>query len=379
MKRRDFVKTVALSGMAVAASDLVGDLIAQTPQGKVLESKFKGLSDIALLEAKTQGCTYADIRFTRNTNSGVNATGGNRDFDDFGGGFGGRGGGRGGRGRRTGRRRGLRRRRRRGTERRRGLRRARHPQRRLGLREQPDRHRGRDSAHHAHGYRSGQGERDRQAHGRQAGARAGVHRVLVERLQEGPAHGPAGREAGLRPEGRRRGRQDEGSHQRQRLGAARARVEVLRELGRVLHRAGDFHDHAVVYRDGAEGRPDAVADVQRRGDDRRLGSRRSVEDARERRTYRGRGGRVLHRQAGRDGRQGSHPDPVARDADHPRDRRPRDRARSHPRLRGQLRRHELHQAVRRRQVEVRLEALQRHRRSQQAWRQSGRRATTTTA
>jgi TldD protein len=100
MKRRDFVKTVALSGMAVAASDIVGDLIAQTPQGKVLESKFKGLSDIALLEAKTQGCSYADIRFTRSTNSGVNATGGNREFDDFGGGFGGggRGGGRGGRG-----------------------------------------------------------------------------------------------------------------------------------------------------------------------------------------------------------------------------------------------------------------------------------------
>jgi len=98
MKRRDFVKTVALSGMAVAASDIVGDLIAQTPQGKVLESKFKGLSDIALLEAKTQGCSYADIRFTRNTNSGVNATGGNREFDDVGGGFGGRGGGRGGRG-----------------------------------------------------------------------------------------------------------------------------------------------------------------------------------------------------------------------------------------------------------------------------------------
>ncbi len=96
MKRRDFVKTVAMSGMAVAASDIVGDLIAQTPQGRVLESKFKGLSDIALGDAKKQGCTYADIRFTRNTNSGVNATGGNRDFEGFGG-FGG-GGGRGGRG-----------------------------------------------------------------------------------------------------------------------------------------------------------------------------------------------------------------------------------------------------------------------------------------
>jgi TldD protein len=96
MHRRDFVKTVAMSGLAVAASDVVADLIAQTPQGKVLESKFKGLADVALLEAKTQGCTYADIRFTRTTNSGVNASGGNRDFEGFGG-FGG-GGGRGGRG-----------------------------------------------------------------------------------------------------------------------------------------------------------------------------------------------------------------------------------------------------------------------------------------
>ena len=85
MKRRDFVKTMAISGVAIAASDIVGDLIAQTPQGKVLESKFKGLSDIALLEAKTQGCTYADIRFTRNINSGVNASGGNRDFEGVGG------------------------------------------------------------------------------------------------------------------------------------------------------------------------------------------------------------------------------------------------------------------------------------------------------
>jgi TldD protein len=101
MKRRDFVKTMAISGMAVAASDLIGDLIAQTPQGEVLQSKFKGLSDIALAQAKQAGCTYADIRFTRATNNGVNANGGNRDFDDlggFGGGGGRGGGGRGGRG-----------------------------------------------------------------------------------------------------------------------------------------------------------------------------------------------------------------------------------------------------------------------------------------
>ena len=79
MKRRDFVKTVALSGMAVAASDVIADLIAQSPNGRVLESKFKGLSDVALMEARRGGCTYADIRFTRSTNRGVNANGGNRD------------------------------------------------------------------------------------------------------------------------------------------------------------------------------------------------------------------------------------------------------------------------------------------------------------
>jgi TldD protein len=98
MKRRDFVKTVAMSGMAIAASDAIAELIAQSPTGRVLESKFKGLSDIALTEAKRGGCTYADVRFTRSTNRGVNATGGNRDAEAGGfGGFGG-GGGRGGRG-----------------------------------------------------------------------------------------------------------------------------------------------------------------------------------------------------------------------------------------------------------------------------------------
>ena len=99
MHRRDFVKTMALSGAAIAASDLVGDLIAQTPQGKVLESRFKGLADVALAEAKLTGCSYADIRFTRRTNSSVNANGGNSDFADAFGGRGGRGGRGGGRGR----------------------------------------------------------------------------------------------------------------------------------------------------------------------------------------------------------------------------------------------------------------------------------------
>jgi len=101
MKRRDFVKTVAMSGMAIAASDTIANLLAQSPNGRVMDSKFKALSDISLMEAKKGGCTYADIRFTRSTSRGVNANGGNRDADDALGGFGGGrgGGGRGGGGR----------------------------------------------------------------------------------------------------------------------------------------------------------------------------------------------------------------------------------------------------------------------------------------
>ena len=96
--RRDFLKTAGAAGIVIAGSDLIADLLAQTPPGRVLESRFKGLSDVALKEAKTLGCSYADIRFTRSTNSGVNASGGNpvpgaEDFGNFGG-----GGGRGGRG-----------------------------------------------------------------------------------------------------------------------------------------------------------------------------------------------------------------------------------------------------------------------------------------
>ena len=75
--RRDFLKTVGAAGLVVAGSDLIADLLAQTPPGRVLDSKFKGLADIALKEAKAAGCSYADIRFTRATNSGVNANGGN--------------------------------------------------------------------------------------------------------------------------------------------------------------------------------------------------------------------------------------------------------------------------------------------------------------
>lgn len=88
MNRRNFVKTLSATGVALYASDLMGDLIAQSPRARVLESRFKGLSDIALSEAKRLGCTYADVRFTRNVSDAV----GLRDrIVTGGGGFGGGG------------------------------------------------------------------------------------------------------------------------------------------------------------------------------------------------------------------------------------------------------------------------------------------------
>ncbi|HEY6213738.1 MAG TPA: TldD/PmbA family protein [Vicinamibacterales bacterium] len=111
--RRDFLKYTGAAGLAIASSDLVAELIAQSPKGNPMASTFKGLADIALGDAKRLGCTYADIRFTRSVSSGVNASGSNDrsdaggDFGGFGGrggrgGFG-RGGGGGGRGRAGGR------------------------------------------------------------------------------------------------------------------------------------------------------------------------------------------------------------------------------------------------------------------------------------
>ena len=97
--RRNFVKSLSAGALVLASSDLIGDLIAQTPKGRVLESKFKGLADISLAEAKMAGCSYSDIRFTRTlTLPGINVTAGS-DAAAAEGGRGGRGGGGGGGGR----------------------------------------------------------------------------------------------------------------------------------------------------------------------------------------------------------------------------------------------------------------------------------------
>src|SRR5688572_21211008 len=101
--RRTFIAGMGATGIALASRDLFLDLLAQSPQGNVLKSKFKGLADIVLGEAKTQGASYADVRFTMNMGlPGASASfnaGGGAGGPDFGGGGGRGGGGRGGGGR----------------------------------------------------------------------------------------------------------------------------------------------------------------------------------------------------------------------------------------------------------------------------------------
>ena len=135
------------------------------------------------------------------------------------------------------------------------LRRPRHPQRRVGLREQPDRHRRRDPAHHAHRRRRRQGERGREEGRRQARAGAGLHRVLGDADAEGPDHGAR------RTTSRRSSRRwstpsckNKGVTQRHRVGRHHQRVEVLRLERRLLHRAGDVRDRRRRSTSSAQGR-----------------------------------------------------------------------------------------------------------------------------
>ncbi|MBL0173383.1 MAG: TldD/PmbA family protein [Gemmatimonadaceae bacterium] len=99
--RRDFIKKFgAGAALSLYSRDLLGQIIADSPKGRVMETKFKGLADIVLGEAKLAGCTYADVRFTMNSS----LPGGTASFRTAGagagggGGFGGGGGGGGGRG-----------------------------------------------------------------------------------------------------------------------------------------------------------------------------------------------------------------------------------------------------------------------------------------
>jgi TldD protein len=99
--RRDFLKKFgAGAALTLYSRELFGQILADSKKGSPLETKFKGLADIALAEAKLNGCTYADIRFTMNSS----LPGGTANFRTAGGaggpggGFGGGGGGGGGRG-----------------------------------------------------------------------------------------------------------------------------------------------------------------------------------------------------------------------------------------------------------------------------------------
>lgn len=107
--RRDFLKKFgAGAALTLYSRDLFGQMLADSPQGRPLETRFKGLADIVLAEGKLAGCSYTDVRFTMNSTlpgASVNlrpgaAPGGAGGRGGAGGGFGGgfgpggRGGGR---------------------------------------------------------------------------------------------------------------------------------------------------------------------------------------------------------------------------------------------------------------------------------------------
>ena len=100
--RRDFIKTVGAAGIVVAGSDLIGDSSRRRRRGGCWTPSSRGCPTSRSRKRRRLGCSYADIRFTRATNSGVNANGGNPlpgdDPNDPFGGFGGGGRGGGGRG-----------------------------------------------------------------------------------------------------------------------------------------------------------------------------------------------------------------------------------------------------------------------------------------
>ncbi len=70
--RRDFVKTMGLGaiGLGALGSSAYG-LALDEPFPQVRDPRYREWSDAALKEAKRLGCTYADIRFTRNRSHGL--------------------------------------------------------------------------------------------------------------------------------------------------------------------------------------------------------------------------------------------------------------------------------------------------------------------
>jgi TldD protein len=109
--RRDFLRALGTSAAGAAvfsmySNELLAEQVYGSRRGRPLETRFKGLADIVLQEAKRNGCSYADVRFTM-TSSLPGATANFRaqgagPGGGGGGGFGGGGGGRRGGGRNVG-------------------------------------------------------------------------------------------------------------------------------------------------------------------------------------------------------------------------------------------------------------------------------------
>ena len=106
--RRDFLKKFgAGAALTLYSRDLFGQILADSPKGLPLETRFKALADIVLAEGKAAGCSYTDVRFTMTSSLGGTSVTVRPDGPSgpggggFGGGFGGGGfGGRFGGGRR---------------------------------------------------------------------------------------------------------------------------------------------------------------------------------------------------------------------------------------------------------------------------------------
>lgn len=63
--RRDFLKKFgAGAALTLYSRDLFGQMLADSPKGLPLETRFKGLADIVLAEGKRAGASYTDVRFT---------------------------------------------------------------------------------------------------------------------------------------------------------------------------------------------------------------------------------------------------------------------------------------------------------------------------
>jgi TldD protein len=90
--RRDFVRTLGAGALGLSAARFGYALPPDADQPPVRDPRYRDWSLIALEEAKRRGCTYCDIRFTRNRSSNVSVR--NDQVGGGGGGFGGGGGGR---------------------------------------------------------------------------------------------------------------------------------------------------------------------------------------------------------------------------------------------------------------------------------------------